>query len=386
MEPRSRSLFLAACVTLGQVAAAQSFQTDLGVSKYEEGLAVKTTGSNIVAVVRHFREGLGHALQVVRTNLNGGSSVRLDVVVDGAVFPQNAIPTTDGWVVCGSLIRPGEHEQNALVLRVSDFGVVQWVWVAPTDGVEEQLLGITGSGEGYVACGMRRSSDSTNSDVLFVRVEADGTPTWITDHGTVLDEKAWDIACDAGGCVAVGRTNTYTNDADALAMRIHPDGALVWQETWGGEGNDEAHATTALADGTFAWAGYTESYPPGDTTAAGQRFCHSWCMRINQNADTLWSRTFGDTLMDHTAQDIALLPNGDLLLGGQRGIPRRTDAIAQRWTDAGDAIWQRTYDLRRNDLIRALTPLPDGSFLATGRCFSALGGQILLMRKNGDGD
>lgn len=386
MDTRTRSLFLASCIAFVQHATAQSFQTDLGVSKYEEGLAVKSTGANIIAVVRHFREGLGHALQVVRTNLNGGSSVRLDVVVEGRVFPQDAIPTADGWVLCGSLIRPGEHEQNAVVLRISDLGVVQWSWVAPTDGVEEQLLGITGSGDGYVACGMRRASNTTDSDVLFVRVEGDGTPSWMTSHGTALDEKAWDIACDAGACVAVGRTSTYTGDADALAMRIQPDGALVWQETWGGEGDDEARAAIALPDGTFAWAGHTASYPLGDTTVAGQRLRHTWCMRIDAEADTLWSRTYGDTLMDHTAYAIDRLANGDLLLGGQRGIPRRTDAIAQRWSDSGDPIWQRSYDLRRNDLVRAVVVQPDGSFLATGRCFSALGGQILLMRKNGNGE
>ena len=90
-------------------------------------------------------------------------------------------------------------------------------------------------------------------------------------------------------------------------LRLGPDGRPLWDQAFGGPGEDEASAVAALPDGGLAVAGYTASKGAGELDA--------WVLRLAADGRLLWDRTLGGEGRDR-AQDAAALPDGDLAVAG----------------------------------------------------------------------
>ncbi|HMU13198.1 MAG: hypothetical protein JST41_07080 [Bacteroidetes bacterium] len=384
-----RSLLLLGSIGLTKVLLAQGFQNNYGAGKFEEGVAVTSDGNAITTIVRHYREGYGHGLQLLRTSLTGTNPITIDVPLPGAVFPQHAVPAEGGdLVVCGSIIPSGRYDQDALLVRISAVGTLLWLWTSNDADGNEEFLSIDALEDGWAVGGEWRHG--ADSDGLLARFTSNGEPSWQQHYGSANDERATGVAHDAGGLVIVG-SNTFPVgnsqfDHDAWAIRTDLDGNQQWQITLGGAGEDQASDVAASGNGSFVWAGHTRTWPLDDTTANGERLAHAWLVAIDLFGDTLWTRTFGDITFNRYAGTITVLPDGgDLLVAGAYGSGHRSEALVMRTGPTGDLQWERTYTVQRSSLIRALTSLPDGGFAAAGKCTGPQGGQTLLMRKNGNG-
>ena len=375
---------------------AQSFQSNYGAGKYEEGVAVLVDDQAITSVVRHYREGYGYGIQLLRTSLSGTNPVTIDITLPGAAFPQSAVRATDGdIVICGSITPAGRYDHDALLLKVTAAGTTVWTWTSANPGGEEQFLCVDVLDDGYAAGGVWR--DGADSDALLARFGGSGGLVWQDHYGTPADDQFTGIAHDAGGIVAVGvkhyTLDTLINafpvqmiDKNALAMRTDLDGAQQWLRTWGGSLADDAAVDMIRRnDGSFVWTGYTDTYPIGDTTAQGDHFRHVFAMAINLTGDQLWYAAYGDTVRNRQGWSLLQAANDELLFAGENELGHRSNAFAIRASSTGAFIWERTYPLQRTDRLRDLLLMPDGGFIGTGKCTGAQSGQVLLLRKNSSG-
>lgn len=374
---------------------AQSFQNNYGAGKYEEGVAVVTDQTGITSVVRHYREGYGYGVQLLRTSLTGTSPVTMDIPLPGAAFPQSAVQASDGdLVICGSIIPDGRHDHDALLMKVSLSGSTAWTWTSANPSGEEQFLCVDVLSDGYAAGGARRQN--ADSDGLLARFDNSGGLMWQEHYGTPADEQVNGLAHDPGGIVAVGSKTfallvapgpppQYDRDVDVFTLRTDLQGTEQWQRIWGGLQDDVAEEVIARTDGSFVWAGYTGSFPVGDTTVQGERSHHVYAMAINSSGDSLWSATYGDIMSDREGWTLLQTANNELLFAGENGLAHRSNAFTIRAGSTGTFIWERTYPLQRTDRLEDLLLMPDGGFIATGKCTGAQSGQVLLMRKNSSG-
>jgi hypothetical protein len=375
---------LPCAVLLSPALLAQSFQSNFGAGKYEEGVAVVVDELAITSVVRHYREGYGYGIQLLRTSLTGTSPVTIDIPLPGAAFPQSAVRAADGdIVICGSIIPTGRYDHDALLLKVTAAGSTVWTWTSADPGGEEQFLCVDVLDDGYAAGGTWRQS--VDSDALLARFTAGGALQWQDHYGTPQDDRVTGIAHDGTGLVAVGSNSSTAGDLDAFIVRTDLQGVQQWQHTWGGEEDDAAAEVIARADGSFVWAGYTDSYPLGDTTIQGDRFRHVYAMAITINGDSLWSAAYGDTLRNRQGWTLLQATNNELLFAGENELGHRSNAFTIRAGSTGALIWERTYPLQRTDRLRDLLLMPDGGFIGTGKCTGAQSGQVLLVRKNSNG-
>lgn len=365
----------------------QSFQNNYGAGKYEEGVAVVVDQTGITSVVRHYREGYGYGIQLLRTSLTGTAPVTIDITLPGAAFPQNAVQTTDGnIVICGSIIPTGRFDQDALLLKVSAAGSTLWTWTSDSPGGEEQFLCVDLLADGYAAGGIWRQG--ADSDALIARFNAAGGLVWQDHYGTPADDQVSGITHDAGGIVAVGSKHYALGDEpdkDVFTVRTDLQGTQQWQRIWGGLQDDVATDVIARSDGSFVWTGYTDSYPIGDTTVQGDRFRHVYVMAINLTGDSLWSAKYGDTLRNREGWTLLQATNNDLLYAGENELGHRSNAFTIRSNSTGTLLWERSYALQRNDRLEDLLLMPDGGFIGTGKCTGPQSGQVLLLRKNSSG-
>jgi hypothetical protein len=97
-----------------------------------------------------------------------------------------------------------------------------------------------------------------------------------------------------------------TSDRKAWARRFDAGANAIWERIYDSKGLG-ASAITALPDGGFALAGGT----------ARGRFAmyDAWIARLDANGDLLWEETYGG-MGEDLAASIAVTPDGSLAIGG----------------------------------------------------------------------
>ena len=359
---------------------AQGFQLTHGQPDHREGVAMAVHGSTLVTVVQQASRAADMGVQLLLTDLQGGSPEWVDIGMSGRVFIQQAVAHGDDLLLCGSLIRPGRNDHDALLMRVTMGGAVVWQWATNTAQVEEQLLGTAVlDPDGVLAGGVRRGA--ADSDAYMVRLDADGGLLWEVHHGTAADEKLQGVASLADGFVGAGRVMNAGGESDAYVLRVDANGAELDWQSWGDIAHDEFMAITAQPS-QVVLAGYSVD-PASPVNARRKR---AYMLALDADGDTLWTRTIGDTQWGFEARAIAQAPDGGFFVGGAAVKDHRSDALLLRLTAEGGLVWQRSYHLERNDVLADVQPLADGGVVATGRSFGHTGGRVLLLRKDANGD
>lgn len=376
---RHRLLPFVLSAVLVHVSQAQGFHQHYGGDRSQVGRALVADPTGITTVVQDASQPDGAIrLRLLRTDLQGASPVWTDIPVNGSWFAQDALASGDGaLLICGSFIRSGRNDQDAFILRVSTGGTITWSWSTDTPDQEEELLGLTRLTNGDIAAAGNHRSGG-DSDGFLVRITATGAALWSHHYGTANDERVKALAEQGTDLVAVGRIMNFTGETDAYILRVDADGnELEWQ-SWGSIHNEDLHDVVRSGN-EVVMVGYTEGEAATPWRAV-------YLMAFNAAGDTLRTRTWSDLQYTTEAHCLTLAANGDLIIGGERGKDRRTDALALRTTGGGTLLWQRNYDLQRDDRIDGLEAMGDGGFVGTGRCFGPQSGEVLLLRRNSNGE
>lgn len=83
---------------------------------------------------------------------------------------------------------------------------------------------------------------------------------------------------DDGFALAGYKANSVTTDRDCYLAKTDTGGALLWQNTYGGELYDIAHSIVQTDDGGYVIAGQTRSFGAG-----GWDF---WVIKTDENGGT----------------------------------------------------------------------------------------------------
>src|SRR5206468_9753116 len=135
---------------------------------------------------------------------------------------------------------------------------------------------------------------------------------------------------------------------------------LLWQKTYGGDGNDEGPRVIQTADGGFLVAGRSDSDVSGNkaTLRYGTQWQDYWVIRLDSQGDELWERTFGGNGMEYSDDVIQTLDGGFVVAGSSSSGPdgnktapllapasMGTDLWLVRLDAAGQMVWDQTYSV-----------------------------------------
>lgn len=176
-----------------------------------------------------------------------------------------------------------------------------------------------------------------------------------------------------------GTTVCQTSDGGFMIAAVthtdDPQNMDIWMVRTDAEGNhlfykrlmrpgvsDYGSKMQALADGGFIIAGFTEPPISGDGDG--------YLVRIDANADTLWTRIF-DTGADEYFTDIIVTDDGGFLIAGNRKIwtadVKETKGWLLKTDSSGNPDWQEFYgSANTHTIFHALCPTASG-FAASGR-------------------
>lgn len=378
------SIILGLTIATARTLHGQSSYTQLLGGMYaQDGVGVLPTATGWMVAARVFDPGTRrHRPVLMRCGPNGQLIDEVELPMDGAVFLQaTALGTGDSRFIAGSSFAPGRTDHDGVLIKLDAQANVLWA-VRPDLPGQQQYLGVAALPDGgAVVCGV--SVTGNIHHVLVARFDAQGGALWTQVFPSLFDEEANGIAVDATGLVIAGRRMNAGGTSDALAMRLDLQGALQWDKSTGSVSHETARAVVRAPDGRFILAGHTDGLGPQDHLGRRKRCVH--LIKLDHNGDTLWTRVHGDTIFNRAAHAMALAPNGDLIIGGERYRSAIGDAIAMRCGPNGQLIWERAYETGKEAKLLHVHALAQG-FVASGWSFAELGRQVLLLRRNDQGD
>jgi outer membrane protein OmpA-like peptidoglycan-associated protein len=406
MKSMKRNLFLSLLLLVSlQVNAQTTFWNQFyGGSGYDMGRKVllKDDGTIILAGEVYSNDGLGKG--------NHGEIGSSDVTIfrfatQGVMFWEtllggtgdesisDLVETLDGGYL---MIGTTDSRENTLgsayggsdvwVVRLDAKGAVVWSKRFGGRGNDQGLTAVAlPDGYFYIAGesgskdGSMRGRHHGGLDGWLAKLDADGNLIWQQFYGGSGDEQIIGAYILSNyECIVVGSTSSSDYDVsknlgkkDAWIFKIGEFGQLLEEQTFGGSDIDEVHKSARDARGNIYLAGTTFSNNGHIPFQHGKG--DFWVMKIDAAKNVLWSKTFGGSRPDG-ANDLFLTQDGGVVVCGTArssdGDILLTrgyyDGFVVKMDEFGNKQWSRNYGYYGKDDITSILEVPKGGYLAVG--------------------
>ncbi|WP_286920781.1 T9SS type A sorting domain-containing protein [Flavobacterium sp. UBA4197] len=319
----------------------------------------------------------------------------------GLDFLQSARITADGgFILAGVSNSPkgGDKKEDSRgqddywIIKLDAKGNEQWQRTIGGSG-QEQLACISPTKDGgYIVGGSSssgKSGDKTeagqgNLDYWIVKLNASGTIEWQKTYGGhYMDQLKTVEQTKDGGYILGGYSNSPASGdkqsdnlgtGDYWIIKTDKAGAIEWQRTLGGDGDDNLSALIQSRNGGYVLGGSSNSNPSNDKSRANTKGTDFWIVRLDDNGQTLWQETYNYGAVD-LLTSIVENEDGTLLLGGyartevsdgKKDKKDINDYIALKINAKGEELWSKTVGSDGEDILNGLIETRDGGYLLAG--------------------
>jgi len=263
------------------------------------------------------------------------------------------------------------YSGDALFVKLTLEGETLWERTWGGDGYE-QAFGVEPTGEGgYHVLGETDSYGAGDRDFFLLEITGDGTEAWRQTYGRAGREWPYGMLPLADGDILIyGFTESPTEGTrNQYALRVGPDGEVVWELVGEGPGEELILDALETADGGLVLAAAAEE--------------DAKLVRLDADGNVQWEKRYQLTGWQYASQ-IAPTDDGGFLLAGfsmSAGPPQQADTWLARCSSAGELEWETSFgDPAFDDYATSLIRLSDGTYL-----IGAIANGILLSRVDEDG-
>lgn len=331
--------------------------------------------------------------------------------------------TTDGgFVVAGYTVSTdgdvfGNHGgADFWVLKLNAQGNVQWkkLFGGSQSDVPSDIQPLPDGG--YYISGYTASNDHDVSgqhgevDGWIIKISAQGALEWQKTLGGSKRDYFESVAVTPDqGCILAGHSKSSDGDVsenfgdiDFWVVKLDSTGALQWERSFGGSGQELANTVAVCVEGGYVVAGEVFSMDGHITEHHGNS--DYWVIKLDNNGEIAWQKTYGG-LNAESARDIKQTFDGGYVAIGMTGSVNSGQVqgngdkgLIDYWvikiTATGELNWQRTLGGTNSDWGDAITQTADGGYVAAGAARSSdvdvsdtfIGQDMWLVKLSPDGE
>ena len=231
-----------------------------------------------------------------------------------------------------------------------------------------------------------------NLDYWVVKLKKDGTIEWQKTLGgkyadelksvTVLENGNYLLGGTSNSPISGDKTEGNLGINDFWLLQLDTTGNVVWQQTIGGEQDDNLFALTATKDGGFIVGGNSNSGTSNTKTKGSEKGSDFWVLKFDKDANILWQEVYNYGERD-VLTSIIENEDGTCLIGGYAQSEANTnnallskvkkgdkdginDYIALKISAKGEEIWSQTVGSKGEEVMKKLLETRDGGYLLTG--------------------
>jgi hypothetical protein len=184
---------------------------------------------------------------------------------------------------------------------------------------------------------------------------------WQKTFGGNGDDGAYSIQqTNDGGYIVVGYTSSFgVENWDIYVIKLDANGNKVWEKTFGGSGWDDAYSIQQTDDGGYIVAGVTYSFGTGGYDV--------YIIKLDANGNKLWETTYGGSIDDY-AFSIQQTTDGGYIVAGYTNSfgAGKSDIYIIKLDSKGNKIWQKIYGGSEDDVASSIQQTTDRGFVVAG--------------------
>ncbi|UPT70871.1 MAG: T9SS type A sorting domain-containing protein [Flavobacterium sp. JAD_PAG50586_2] len=252
---------------------------------------------------------------------------------------------------------------------------------------------------GYSTTGFGGSSNfnQMGQDWWVMKIDSLGAVIWEKTYGGTGDELLFSINPTAdGGYIMSGHTGSSNGDVtsnhgmnDIWVVKIDGIGTIQWQKTIGGSNFEISGDAVQCADGGYLVCGSTRSHD-GDAVLNPAGFDdNSYIIKLDSFGVIQWQKFYGGTLAD-ALKKIVEVNDGFVLCGmttsndiNVSGNHGGFDYWIVKIDSLGNLLWQKTLGGTLNDSAMDIEKTNDDGFIVAGYSYSTNGN---ITGNHGDDD
>lgn len=194
-----------------------------------------------------------------------------------------------------------------------------------------------------------------------------------------LPGKQYFFAGTAASNISCTKSSVLYGDEDFSVMVFDDIGNKLWEKSYGGDNWDQLKSAIKIQSGGFILAGETQSGVSGIKTSLNNGFLDFWVVRIDDNGNLLWEKSYGGTELE-SAVKIVATPDGGYLIAGlslstQAGYNFGAgDYQLMKIDSTGSLLWSKLYGGTDQEELFDLIPTSDGNYFLCGNSNSPISG------------
>jgi len=212
--------------------------------------------------------------------------------------------------------------------------------------------------QGYIVAGYTDSFGAGNTDFWILKLSFTGAVEWQRTYGGGGDEEALAIRQTSDeGYIVAGYTDSFgAGRMDIWLLKLSPSGNIEWQQTFGGSRDDWATAVCQTDDDGFIIAASSDSWGAGESDL--------WVIKLNSEGSVVWQKIYSLNV-NASLVSIHLTADGGCIAAGQFNIGH-SDLLVLKLNSAGIIEWRRYYGGVGDDWANSIQPTGDGGYLVAG--------------------
>jgi hypothetical protein len=290
----------------------------------------------------------------------------------------------------------GANMVNKIAYGILVSGLVLWTVLFSPMPVEANWARTYGGGEhefarsvqqisdgGYIVAGYSSSFGAGNLDGWVVKLDANGAVLWQNTYGGAQTDYFYSVQQTSdGGYIVAGETYSFgAGSSDIWVLKLDGNGTAEWQKTYGGSQTEYGAAIQQTSDGGYIVGGTTYSF--------GRGSCNAWVLKLNENGSMAWQKTYGGTGWE-LAHSIQQTSDGGYIVGGQTYSfgDDHGDAWVLKLDDEGAVEWEKRYGaVGSEDYARSVQQTSDGGYIVAGmtKSFGAASGDAWVLKLDDEG-
>ncbi len=248
---------------------------------------------------------------------------------------------------------------------------------------------------GYIVAGSSDEGDSLGNqgeaDYWVLKINSIGIIEWQKSLGGSGSESCNSIQqTNDGGYIVAGFSNSNDGDVsgnhgnfDYWVVKLTSIGAIEWQKSYGGSGDDWARSIQQTNDGGFIVAGSSNSND-GDVTVnhGGDDY---WVVKLSNMGTIDWQKSYGGTVVitpinqqTDKAFSIQLTNDGGYIVAGSSlsndvdvsGNHGQRDCWVVKLSSMGTIEWQKSLGGTDTDEASSIQQTIDGGYIVAGYSYS----------------
>ena len=291
------------------------WNTTYGGTKEDEACSVVQTDDGGYVIVGHTNSYANRSDYDILLIKIDGQGEELWSKTFGGVHddqPSSLIQTDDnGFCIIGT------SEHNALLVKTDQYGNISWIQIYETLTFDRGQALLQDDDGGYLFAGVTTSTLS-GQDFWLVKTDQNGTIIWNQTYGGQGNDLLYDcVRSQDGGLGLLGETNSFgAGNYDIWLVKTDRNGSMQWNQTYGGRDEDTCYDVVQTSDGGFAFCGRTKYLLYFDTLV----------MKTDRNGYVEW-REQPSLEGDDAALSLISTDNEDYVLAGFHSFKKFSNAL-----------------------------------------------------------